>query len=1483
MALSFDEFLDMLGASSDGGTNAIKPAQKTNTTTARRYKPALQRVLEGNAGITDYADAALDLATQFMPSAIKSFSDGKGTTEDVAKRLAENTTQGQTASRLRQNAGAGIAAIPSQVAGAVDLARLGVPAVVEGALSDDDAAITSRIADAFMARVLPDDAKQRLTDLQVEALTRYGNKFPNASDDERRKFMEDFASSDVFNNAVMNELPMGLRIANQGQTAANKLSGLNLRADEMSPGDEAVQILAGAGIGLTPEAFSRLSRPVANAVGKRVMNNVGTKVGLRAIEAVTPITLPLTPGNFALNAGLGVGINEAMRGMQGVETLLPYENLYDPDKLPPPETLGAATGLSLAAIFGAPGVLRGVERSVAEQATKGVEEFAARSGRIGQNAGPTLEKQSTDSMERQLNPLTGLIDQNAPVKSAAQKFKATDDIDTVPDLDATMSSVSPTNITENMNNALNYGIFDNLGRDGVAFADIDKAYNQLKPVEQDLLDKYVYATMRDQDGKIYGQTLAKQYQEATAREGIAQQFGNNAEKKAAAQQRVELYNKLEAFKADTPLTREDGTEYYPSRSSMVDWSRNDVQGILQLAEQNPKIKQLGDAMRKLNSDLIDYQHANGVIDAATAAQWKQERSLHVRLQERKYADKSGLQRTALLYRDKIRPREGDSTGVFVNSASRDITGEGATVNNPKTAITSLQETVLDAVRSVAANGARREVVDRLAALPNAKGTLLKPYEFNLGNGRTTTSVSEKQLNALFPKGIKNEDDYIKIFRDGKVEFWKFSDPSITKSLQFAPAATVPVLNSMRKTWQTMTTGLLAPWFAAKNFLWDAPLAQTTKNAGRSLGMVDTLARRLVDGTALERPVGATLDRVFDPTVFASAGVAIPYQLGLRAARAVGEKVADDLARNSGMFAAMHRVAPEFTKGIGTYMATKFDESVLAVMSRNMSTSISHLNDMASMRDDFAKAASRFNGPLGTAINGYKAMLESIHMSTRTAFFWSNYSRLEAKFGKGKVPQNEVKRLVQETRNLTGDMSRQSNNAYVQRMAAVIPYANATIQGTRHVLSAAIPKEVAQAVNLAGGNMLTDRNSRFWSQIMTGVIIPKIAMAGMLSNWEGADDYWYNKTPKWKQATSIPIPSIDAIQYYFENGEYPPFDPKYLNVLPLAPELSLISEPVMGALRGMGVIGQKNMSTPQPMSGAVKDVIDQLTSFATPPAIQALAATQGQRFDLHGLITGGQAFSPINNQAGGGANADKLTYNSAIPQRVYDVISALAGSSAQIAMQTLNVAELAASKEDNIFDAATSALSAAGDTLGFELKRRLPEIDVPVLFDARQRQYAFTPESEYVYKTEKALDPIIGTGRQLSVEKDSKGALEAMEQMGLDKPGLIKDPMLKGVSQAIWDTLKKKGEYKAAKEAYTDTRKQLAALEASRYRIPDDKYNQVRNQMIQKQQELRAIQARVLQETERQLQKQLGRRFIQQYGVPFSYENLSDLVRKSVAQ
>lgn len=1373
--------------------------------------------------------------------------------------------------QLQKNVVSGVMQIPTDVAGMIDLIRIGVPAVLtnlqgRGTGDPEDIALREsfgqRVMEAFTRGVFSDEAQANLNAHIQEKAREFAAAKPDATPEQLGAFLDEYQNTQEFFDFMTGQMSPGFRLAQYGNQFANDFVRLGKRPDQQTMVDDIGQIFGQSVIGLPSSVIRKLGDQARKAVGDAVFDSATGKIVLKGTELLTPLTLPHTPGNVAANFGVGAGLTELTRSVSGLPSVLNGEIAEFVTELDPPDGHGinvdaqidnatAAAGVSLAGLFAFPAFRRQATNSAIDAATKAVRD-------LNTTSGSTLREQS-GALDPLLQPITGLADANAPVKKGANLFDA--DTETLDLLDANMSSASTINRVEAEIRAVNYGILDGMPNGTIPLIELQRAARQLAPEDYDLLNKYFYASARQHGDQIAEKSLRDAYRDAQMDFQAARARSDTRATIRLREKMVELEQQLVDIQRDIPTTR----------SAMQDWSRADVQNVLDVAKRNPAVMQVAQGMEKVFRDIIEFKKVNGLIDGDEALRLLQDGVLLMR--ERAYPNVTNpIARRGLLLKDRIFGRQKD--------LSYEPNDPNLAINKPKDSLVTLQEGLMEAVRDVAANNARRMVVDTLKKLPGAEGNLLRQFQFDIGGGRKVGSLGDKQFAKIGREQIaKRRDQFVHIVRDGKHEFWEFSDPSITKSLQFAPLATVPIMNATRKMWQATTTGLAAPWFALKSALWDVPIARTTSRQGRSLGLIDTYARKLFN----ESPtVNAVMDHVPDPTAWASAALAIPYQLSMRAARAVGQKIASDLANNNGFFNLVAQMpgGEQWLTQIGTNMSKAFDRSVFNVYSRNLSTTLSHLTDAATIADDYIVKGkgTALGAGFRSTINMYKAMVESVQNSTRMAFFVENYSRLQAKHN-GRVPKKELAKLVQETRNLTGDMSRTSNSKFIQGLTSVIPYGNPIIQGTRHMLGSMVPPIAAKGINkLTRGkaNMLENRTNKFWSQYIGGMLLPTLGAMAIVDQWPGMQDWWYNKVPEWERGAVLPFPTYEALEYLWENGEWPAFDPKYVHKLPIAPEFTMVNAPITAALRSMGVYGPASSHLPSSFGSQMAASFEQLTGFATPPALQALAAYNGGRLDLRAGLSGQGFFQDNRNLTFGGANANNTTWNSDMPKVLYDVIGALTSSTGMLVAQTWNVFDIASEQGDDFGEAFSKAM----ETAGYELQQKLPH--VPGLPGLSQN-YAFTPESEFVFNTERTLDPLIGSGRQRSVELDSKDRVENLEAQGLIPPNKIKEPLLREMQEVIYSALMKKGPYKQAGDQYTELRVELNALEASRAKWPEQAYHDKHNELVAAQQQLKAIQSRLLVNLQSDLNDKYGRVFQQIVGAPFTYQTLVEAVKRDVGQ
>lgn len=1374
--------------------------------------------------------------------------------------------------QLQANVLSGVMQIPGDVAGMADLIRVGAPALVTSIPDRGDGSdYFKRLGDDFSNGVFSPDAKQAVTDHIKTKAKEFAAVKPDATPEQLAAFVDGYQDSQEFFDYMTNQMSPGFKLAQFSNDWANKLAGLDKRPDQQSIVDDLEQVFGQSVVGLPKSVMKELGKTARKAVGDGIMDSVLGQTAAKAAELVTPMTLPLTPGNVALNTGVGAAITEGVRDLTGSPSFLNGQvPEFKTTDLDPPDAHGinldgqidntlVGAGVALGSFFAFPAFRRNATQEAADAAIKGLR------------AGRTLGEQ-TDKLDPLLSPITGLADSNAPIVKGANIFGADDEV--LDHLDAQQSGASRTNRVEAEVNAINHGILPNMDNT-VPLVDIQRYARELKPDQYELLNQYAYAVQRVQDATAQTKTLKQSINDAGYSYQAAAARGDTKAATKANENYQNLRTQLAQLEADNPN----------SRTLMEDWSMKDVRDIIARAEASPEIVQVRKAMEKVGNDITTLLVKNGRISAEEGTKRMGTRPWYLKVAERNRPDVDNkLARSALLLKDRIF-KPNNVEGSYLRDRPTGRTEGDVIVNRPKDALVALQEGMMEAVRDVTANNARREIVETLERLPGAKGKMFRPFQFDFG-GNKTEWVNDGQYNAEGRKQLGSDRaKYVSYYKDGKRRFVEFSDQSMAKALQFAPLVSVPIANATRKVWQSFTTGLAAPWFAAKSAMWDVPVAKTTSRQGRSLGLIDTYARRVFNES---HGVNAIMDQVTDPTAWVSAISAIPYQMSMRSARAVGSKIAQDLQHGSGLFNMMAQVpgGEQFLNFVGTSMSKAFDRSVYNVYSKNLSTNIGHLVDATTIKNDYnvrGKGTTLGNGFRST-INAYKAAVESIQNSTRMAFFVENYGRLEAKH-KGSIPKGELEKLVQETRALTGDMSRTSNSKFIQGLTTVIPYSNPTIQGTRHMLSSAIPPSVARGINkLSGGkaNMTTNRTNKFWGQFISGMMLPSLGAMAVVDSWQGAQDWWYNKVPEWERGTVIPMPTYEALEYRWEHGEWPEFDPKYMHKIPIAPEFMMFREPALAGLRALGVFGPATTHIKQDFGSQMASTFEQATNFATPPVAQALAAFSGGKLDLRSFLLspfgmgGGDAFQETQNSTFGGVNADKMTTNSGIDKNVYNAIGAIFSSSGQLVAQTFNVADIAMKEGDDF----GTALNKATETFGYEVARKFP--NVPGL-PGMERNYAFTPESEYVYDTERVLDPLIGNGRQRTIELDSKDRIPRLKEMGLVPPELIQEPLLKQMVEDIYGTLRKKGPFKAADEQYTELRVDLNGLEASRGKWPEEAYHEKYNEIVSDQQKLKGIQAHLLTNLEQELVGKYGRVFQSVTGNPLTYKSLVEAVKANVSQ
>lgn len=217
-----------------------------------------------------------------------------------------------------------------------------------------------------------------------------------------------------------------------------------------------------------------------------------------------------------------------------------------------------------------------------------------------------------------------------------------------------------------------------------------------------------------------------------------------------------------------------------------------------------------------------------------------------------------------------------------------------------------------------------------------------------------------------------------IYRRGKKEYYT-SDPFLKDVLEMDPyyinGGAANTFYMTKRLLEMGATGSLAPWFAPTSALRSWQISKLTAGAGTG----------------------------FRSSTIVGSALAIPQQLVPQLARAISTS----LERGSGQYLSTI-LGQGNVDALATRLAHAYDQSLYARLQDVGTTRANILNQQAQANNALANAIRTMQGPHRTFLEGYKALLESVHNAPAFNF---------ARRNEGIVP---LPRLAAEARHLTGD-------------------------------------------------------------------------------------------------------------------------------------------------------------------------------------------------------------------------------------------------------------------------------------------------------------------------------------------------------------------------------------------------------------------------------------------------------------------------------
>lgn len=1342
--------------------------------------------------------------------------------------------------KLQANARAGVARIPS------DIVMLGAsaPSLVK---SGYEAATTDRtFGDSLGTNMFGDEAiaqagivgagklRERLKALPANQRTR----------ENVDKIQEDIKDDPEVRAALEAGANPVLRGSKAVSNAINESQGLG-PVDKETSTDTAIQTIA--------QSLIPMGGP--SALGTKLVEGAAsgaTRSTLKAIlatgEALIPGTVAPTAGRVALNAGVGVGVDQGIRYASGQPSIgtgdafaaeqLAYSEpeAYEDDDIGALDTEDMMKGSAVlgAAVVGA-AVATGKTRRILSQAVEDAVDDSLKNGDV--NAPKVFEPQLTAPQRAKADAVSG----TAPLSDIIRKANLPKDVEkeAVDDMERAAHSAQSSSVQAAFSGFKSDGRLQGLDIPTHSLDEIRTQFDGLKTEDLDLLSRGLTAKnvidrrtasmtdLTEEVNKLRNDLAVHRRQGG---------YGTTAGREIAN----EMDRKIRVKSANLKKMQDD-----------VDGTRGEVESLTNKQafetarefDANPQLKKIEGMFRKVYNDVMQAKVNLGQVDKAEAIKTMQRYPNYMAMLEDDMAGKSFGQKMWMTLKDKGAIKE---QGVRTNSTplnARDVDPNAPRVQTPQSPADALAAYVIDHIQFTTRNDAVRTFA-RTTENTAMDGRAVSV--FKAVDGKSSIRVSDPNIKKFM--AAANADKHVVTYVDqGQMHAIRVADPEVARGLMFNSPATLGIFNTSRKVWQQGTTGAFAPWFAIKGALYDSQAINVNRQTGRSFGMIDaTLRKALPNSTAID----AILSRVSDPTQYLQQVTAIFNAVSSQAMKNIGQEIGQDLAKRSGFWSGLAKMTggEEMIARLGTTMVKAHNDSLYGAFVRADMGRTRFMDDpFTTVRSDFSDMLKDF--PMSGAVkdtraalaNAYLGTLEAVHNSGKFAFFAQNVSVLEAKYGKGKVPKKEMDKLAYETKTSSGDMAAVAGSPFFQKTYSSVPYSQITVSATAKFMK----------------QLSTDWD-HVLPRIFTGVGLPVATSIYIMGQNEETSDWYWNKLPTWERMSTIPVVKPE---WWFDylNGDDKPVKSTDVTLMPIAPELIPIVSPFIAGLRSLGVLGP----TAEANSDFRKEAgaaLATLTGIAMPPGVNWFSAMTGDKVDPAGVIASVVAGSDVQSDLfqenrAQGLNSEMNNADSPFTRRFTDGMVALFGQAAGLAISTYDVFQDTADNADETY---LSAARNAFDYGTYEVERRIPavpgteSIRSNMWTGGKRRTYVSTPEADKVRTVVKEYEKF---AFQRSVENnDERAAL--MEQFGIEEIPKIKDKNAREMLETIHSTLAQ-GDFKKTNEVKADLNALIATLESSKDKMKPDEYHARKNDLTIRVQKASNIQFRLIEGLEAQLKKKYG--------------------------
>jgi hypothetical protein len=1082
----------------------------------------------------------------------------------------------------------------------------------------------TKFLDEFRKDLQIDDAQANIQKHLQSVADQWKQRDPSLTEEQINSGLQDYTKSKQYEDFTQEQLTHFPYVAAKWKDTVRGVLGDERPDSQRKWTESAAEVLGGAVVG-GPGGWATGVASAGSKVGgitAKIANSAITRGALNTAEILTPVTVPYTGANIALNAGVGLAMDQGMRAVQGKDTAFTPENEHSAG-------IGtiAATGVGVAGFAAFVGAVKGRSAAAIRNATPSPTAAALKNNptldpRVSDpimpggpliRGGPDPQYGPPSSLDA-MNPLTAakrkgeglLMDEGAPVYQAVKDIHGADvayDLE-LKRMDASYAVLNDT-IPSDVSNAMR---------------NVHNLIEGMNPDEQRAMLNGWWLTSDAAQNRIrHSEALAE---EAALQAKIANPQTTPQGRTTATTRLAELQSDIQRFTLDQRSAR--------PRIPDVPMVEGQNMANTFLNDMSPNTVKFRNEVKALNKSMLDLQVRSGELSQAVADEMHRLNPYYVRAVNDPLKGKTGVSRmwesiSQGINRSLERSSEGAGASTLHESPLRHLDkgipqeklpGAPETrITQPLEPMSAARQYVEQAYRSAKLVMTRNEHIRHLAWEDGIGANGVKTAFHTDGHMRIVNGPNGREwwtgelLRSSQVNDAMRNPRVVGEWQDGKLRLWEFGDLALAQALRMEPAQLTGMMKMLSVTSNIMkqfTTGRFAPWFAPLGAMYNTIIGIATRQPGRAFGTASYLGHRFLPKWANK----FGLDALPDITV----PLTWPYHLTRTiielSAYHMTQPIVQQLIKNS-PFASLQQAvgAPQFSKMVNMMLkVASWAENSPAVSLLKAGASYGHqsIDKVPLVRGAFHEMADKVPGVLKGAWQFYKDGLDAIYLADKRMYYTQNYALQHLKYSKlgQAVPQFEIDKIIREARVLAGDMAKVPASKAMKDLERVFPYLTQTKLGAYHLMRNMGSKETA------------------------AYVIPRVvAMSNMMAasyymmtywNAESRKEFW-ERTPehqRWKYAY---VPTL-KLATAWASGTNLPYSRDLYYKVPIPPDIAPMVAGMTAFWQMLGAIPAD--ATPKPIANDLFKVLTDSVTPAMPPLAQTILGASGLKLDPQSSETRG---------------------------------------------------------------------------------------------------------------------------------------------------------------------------------------------------------------------------------------------------------------------